>query len=114
MVASFSSRGQNMASPGILKPDIIGPGVNILAAWSTSVENNTNTKSTFNIIFAIKSAIMTTADTVNLANNPILDERLLSANIFAVGAGHVNPSRTSDPGLILIPHSRATYLICVV
>ncbi|CAN4077353.1 unnamed protein product [Withania somnifera] len=112
VVAGFSSRGPSTASPGILKPDIIGPGVNILAAWPTSVENNTNTKSTFNIISgtsiahptwspaAIKSAIMTTADTVNLANNPILDERLFPANILAVGAGHVNPSRASDPGLI--------------
>lgn len=32
MIASFSSRGPSKASPGILKPDIIGPGVSILAA----------------------------------------------------------------------------------
>ncbi|KAG5588898.1 hypothetical protein H5410_039412 [Solanum commersonii] len=122
VVASFSSRGPNLASPGILKPDIIGPGVNILAAWPTS----THTKSTFNIISgismscphlsgvaallksthptwspaAINSAIMTTTNTVNLANNPILDERLLPANIFAIGAGHVNPSRANGPGLV--------------
>ncbi|CDP17736.1 unnamed protein product [Coffea canephora] len=50
VVASFSSRGPNQASPGILKLDIIGPGVNILAAWHKSVDNNTNTKATFNII----------------------------------------------------------------
>ncbi|KAH6778957.1 hypothetical protein C2S52_010194 [Perilla frutescens var. hirtella] len=126
VVAAFSSRGPNFASRGILKPDILGPGVNILAAWPTSVENNTNTKSTFNIISgtsmscphlsgvaaliksahpnwspaAIKSAIMTTADVVNLAKNPIEDERYLPANIFATGAGHVNPSRANDPGLI--------------
>ncbi|KAF3616164.1 hypothetical protein FXO37_35191 [Capsicum annuum] len=43
---------------------------------------------------------MTTANTVNLANNPILDERLLPANIFATGAGHANPSRANDPGLV--------------
>ena len=49
---------------------------------------------------AIKSAIMTTADTLNLANSPILDERLLPADIFATGAGHVNPSRANDPGLV--------------
>jgi len=126
IVASFSSRGPSVASPGILKPDIIGPGVNVLAAWPTSVDDNKNTKSTFNIISgtsmscphlsgvaallksahpdwsaaAIKSAIMTTTDTLNLANSPILDERLISADLFAIGAGHVNPSRASDPGLI--------------
>ncbi|KAL3362176.1 hypothetical protein AABB24_014845 [Solanum stoloniferum] len=126
IVASFSSRGPSVASPGILKPDIIGPGVNVLAAWPTSVDDNKNTKSTFNIISgtsmscphlsgvaallksahpdwsaaAIKSAIMTTADTLNLANSLILDERLMSADLFAIGAGHVNPSRASDPGLI--------------
>ncbi|XP_059277173.1 subtilisin-like protease [Lycium ferocissimum] len=126
VVAAFSARGPSLASPGILKPDIIGPGVNILAAWPTSVDNKANTNSTFNIISgtsmscphlsgiaallksahptwspaAIKSAIMTTAKTVNLANDPILDERLLPANIFAVGSGHVNPSKANDPGLI--------------
>ncbi|KAK6783223.1 hypothetical protein RDI58_021020 [Solanum bulbocastanum] len=125
-VASFSSRGPSGVSPGILKPDIVGPGVNILAAWPTSVDDNKNTKSTFNIISgtsmacphlsgvaallksahpdwspaAIKSAIMTTADILNHANSPILNERLIPADIFAIGAGHVNPSRANDPGLI--------------
>ncbi|KAL3520962.1 hypothetical protein ACH5RR_019111 [Cinchona calisaya] len=42
-VALFSARGPGQASPGILKPDIIGPGINILAAWHQSIENNTNT-----------------------------------------------------------------------
>ncbi|KAL2543903.1 Subtilisin-like protease SBT1.2 [Forsythia ovata] len=126
MVATFSSRGPSRASPGILKPDIIGPGVNILAAWPVSIENNTSTTSTFNIVSgtsmscphlsgiaallksthpnwspaAIKSAIMTTADIVNLNNTSIEDERLLPASIFATGAGHVNPSKATDPGLI--------------
>ncbi|KAK6783950.1 hypothetical protein RDI58_017404 [Solanum bulbocastanum] len=117
-VASFSGRGPNRASPGILKPDIIAPGVNILAAWPT--------KSTFNIASgtsmscphvsgiatlvksthpdwspaAIKSAIMTTAD---------LDE---NNDLFATGAGHVNPSRASDPGLIydIKPEDYVQYL----
>ncbi|XP_015083979.1 subtilisin-like protease SBT1.7 [Solanum pennellii] len=126
VVAAFSSRGPSYASPGILKPDIIGPGNNILAAWHTSVDYEKHTKSAFNIIqgtsmscshlsgvaallksshrnwspSAIKSAIMTTANTLNLANVPILDERLLPADIFAIGAGHVNPLRANDPGLI--------------
>ncbi|CAN4075953.1 unnamed protein product [Withania somnifera] len=126
VVAGFSARGPSTASPGILKPDIIAPGVNILSAWPTSVENNTNTKSTFNIISgtsmscphlsgvaallksahptwspaAIKSANMTTADIVNLANESFLGEMLSPATIFAFGPGHVNPSRANDPGLI--------------
>ncbi|XP_019189126.1 PREDICTED: subtilisin-like protease SBT1.7 [Ipomoea nil] len=126
-VASFSSRGPSNASPGILKPDILGPGVNILAAWPVGNNtNNGNGNATFNIISgtsmatphlsgiatllksahpdwspaAIKSAIITTADQYNLNGTKILDERLVPADVFATGGGHVNPSRASDPGLI--------------
>ncbi|XP_059664070.1 subtilisin-like protease [Cornus florida] len=137
MVVYFSSRGPSLASPGILKPDIIGPGVSILAAWPYSVDN-TNTTSTFNIISgtsmacphltgiaallksahpdwspaAIKSAIMTTADHYNLDNKPIVDERMLPADVFATGAGHVNPSKATDPGLVydLKPDDYIPYL----
>jgi subtilisin family serine protease len=125
-VASFSSRGPNLPSPGILKPDIIGPGVNILAAWPFPLNNSTNSKLNFNIESgtsmscphlsgiaallksshpdwspaAIKSAIMTSADTLSLENKLIVDETLQPANIFATGSGHVNPSRADDPGLV--------------
>nr|ACN40199.1 unknown [Picea sitchensis] len=37
VVASFSSRGPNPLVPEILKPDLIAPGVNVLAAWSGHV-----------------------------------------------------------------------------
>lgn len=123
----FLPEGQVKLSPGILKPDIIGPGVNIFAAWHVSVENKTDTKSNFfNVISgtsmscphlsgiaallknvhpdwspaAIKSAMMTTAGVVNLRKNPIEDETLLPADAFATGSGHVDPTKATDPGLI--------------
>ncbi|KAL9458058.1 hypothetical protein AB3S75_007001 [Citrus x aurantiifolia] len=125
-IVAFSSRGPSTVSPGILKPDVVGPGVNIIAAWRTAVEPITNTEYIFDIISgtsmscphlsgiaallksahpdwspaAIKSAIMTTADTINLEGKPILDRNHLPADPFAVGAGHVNPSKANDPGLI--------------
>nr|GEU98699.1 peptidase S8/S53 domain-containing protein [Tanacetum cinerariifolium] len=135
-VASFSSRGPNFASPGILKPDILGPGVDILAAWSNSVDNKT-TKATFNIVSdtsmscphlagtaallksahsewspaAIKSAIMTTASHVNghALKDGFNDH---PADIFAIGTGHVNPSKANDPGLVfdIQPDDYISYL----
>ncbi|XP_024965723.1 subtilisin-like protease SBT1.7 [Cynara cardunculus var. scolymus] len=126
-VAAFSSRGPNTVSPGILKPDIIGPGVGILAAWAIPLAGSTNTKSPiFNLMSgtsmscphlsgvaallkathpywspaAIKSAIMTSADLKNLKGTPLVDETLQPADVFATGAGHVNPSKANDPGLI--------------
>ncbi|PON57460.1 Subtilase [Parasponia andersonii] len=125
VVTSFSSRGPSLASPGILKPDIVGPGVSILAAWPVSVDNSSSS-ATFNMISgtsmscphlsgvaallkgshpdwspaAIKSAIMTTADVANLRGKPILDQKASPADVFATGAGHVNPSKANNPGLI--------------
>ncbi|CAN1186348.1 Subtilisin-like protease 1 [Linum perenne] len=122
-VASFSSRGPSKQTPGILKPDIIGPGVGILAAWGGSVDNTTNS---FNIISgtsmscphlsgvaalikavypdwspaAIKSAILTTAYTSDLAGNPISNEQNSPATVFEMGAGHVNPLKALNPGLV--------------
>ncbi|CAN1186196.1 Subtilisin-like protease 3 [Linum perenne] len=131
-VAVFSSRGPSAASPGILKPDILGPGVHVLAAWSKAVDNNNNnTSSTFNVISgtsmscphlsgiaallktshpdwspaAIKSAIMTTADHTN-------NQQFVEADLFATGSGQVNPTKANDPGLVydLQPDEYIPYL----
>ncbi|KAK6158077.1 hypothetical protein DH2020_005391 [Rehmannia glutinosa] len=61
---------------------------------------------------AIKSAIMTSATQVNLLGGAIDDERYKSADIFALGAGHVNPPSANDPGLVydLQPQDYIPYL----
>ncbi|GFP98762.1 subtilisin-like protease [Phtheirospermum japonicum] len=134
-VSVFSSRGPNLASPGILKPDIIGPGADILAAWHEPVDKSIRKSEEalyYNIISGtsmscphlsgvaalvktvhpdwspamIKSAIMTTATQVNLNKDTIVDQRHIPANIFAIGAGHVNPSLALDPGLVYDIQSR--------
>ncbi|CAH8384964.1 unnamed protein product [Eruca vesicaria subsp. sativa] len=37
VLAAFSSRGPNRVTPNILKPDLIAPGVNILAGWTGAI-----------------------------------------------------------------------------
>ncbi|ONK69412.1 uncharacterized protein A4U43_C05F22590 [Asparagus officinalis] len=96
-VAYFSSRGPNQADPNILKPDIIGPGVNILAAWPFDIGSPGHPDWS---PAAIKSAIMTTATATTNMDTPIPDEQLKPADLFAAGAGHVNPTSANDPGLI--------------
>ncbi|CAI0414070.1 unnamed protein product [Linum tenue] len=126
-VASFSSRGPSSQSPGILKPDIIGPGVNILGAWGVFVDNATNS---FNIVSgtsmscphlsgvaaliksahpdwspaSIKSAILTTAYTLNRGGNAISTEQNASATLFDMGSGNVNPPLALNPGLVYDIH----------
>nr|XP_043618772.1 subtilisin-like protease 4 [Erigeron canadensis] len=140
-VASFSARGPNTASPGILKPDIVDPRVTILAAWALPLDGSTKTKSPFDFKSgtsmscphfsgvavllkathpywspaAIKTAIMTSADLVNLRVTPIINETLQPTDIFATGAGHVNPSKANDPGLIynIQPQDYIPYLCCL-
>ncbi|XP_073126664.1 subtilisin-like protease isoform X2 [Henckelia pumila] len=98
-VAYFSPRGPNLASPGNLKPDIIGPRLNILAAWPKSVDKKNNRQASFNMLSGtslscphlsgvaaliksshpdwspamIKSAIMTSATQTNLNQGLVHD-----------------------------------------
>jgi subtilisin family serine protease len=115
-VASFSSRGPNQAGGDLLKPDILAPGVDILAAVSPFGYNGDN----FNFLsgtsmsgphiaglgallidahpdwspMMVKSALMTTASTMTNEGNPI------PGGPFAYGAGHVVPNSAVDPGLV--------------
>ncbi|PKI65791.1 subtilisin-like protease SBT1.3 [Punica granatum] len=103
VVAAFSSRGPNFLSLEILKPDMVAPGVNILAAWTGDLGPSSLTtdhrRVQFNILSgtsmscphvsgiaallkarhpewgpaAIKSALMTTAYVHDNTRNPLKD-----------------------------------------
>lgn len=114
--ASFSSRGPLQASGDLLKPDIIAPGQDILAGVAPPNNNGKlfdlysgTSMSSPHVAglaallksaypkwspMAIKSAIMTTA-------GDVLDGPNTSSTvIFRQGAGHVQPNRAADPGLV--------------
>ena len=114
--ASFSSRGPLRAGNGdLLKPDVIAPGQDILAAVSPSVGgmdynmlSGTSMSSPHVAGLAallmdlhpdwtpmmVKSALMTTA--YDVLDGPNTDP----AVIFSQGAGHVKPNSAADPGLV--------------
>ncbi|KAM7255881.1 hypothetical protein ACFE04_011622 [Oxalis oulophora] len=120
IVVVFSSRGPNTIIGDILKPDISAPGVDILAAFSPLVPpSREDTRRVGYSVMSgtsmacphvagvaayiksvhpdwspstIKSAIMTTARTMNPITN--------SEAEFAYGSGHIDPVKASDPGLV--------------
>ncbi|TDD54945.1 hypothetical protein E1286_04325 [Nonomuraea terrae] len=115
--AEFSSRGPITAAGGdVLKPDVIAPGQDILAAFAPPGANGLE----FNVSsgtsmaaphiaglaallkdlhpgwspMAIKSALMTTGTDVK--DGPATEPSV----IFSQGAGHAAPNRAADPGLV--------------
>ena len=117
LTAAFSSRGPLTAGGGdLLKPDVMAPGVDILAA----VAPPGNAGQNFNLYsgtsmssphvagvaallkdlhpdwspMAIKSALMT-------SGYDVLDTGITTATrIFRQGAGHIRPNSAADPGLV--------------
>lgn len=114
--AGFSSRGPLQAGGGdLLKPDVIAPGVDILAAvappgsagrdfnlFSGTSMSSPHTAGLAALLkdlhpswspMMIKSALMTTG-------SDVLDAVTTATKIFRQGAGHVKPNSAADPGLV--------------
>ena len=130
-VANFSSKGPNPISPRVLKPDILAPGVEVLAAVSPIISfikvGSYDLVTDYQLFSgtsmatphvagvgallkavhpewspaAVRSAMMTTAYAIDNTGT-ILKSQLtgLSGTPLDFGAGHINPNKAMDPGLI--------------
>ncbi|XWS14722.1 hypothetical protein CRYUN_Cryun35bG0033100 [Craigia yunnanensis] len=130
-VAEFSSKGPDPVNPNILKPDIIAPGVQVLAAFPPLIPvgqiGNYELASDYALLSgtsmsaphvagvaallkavhpewspaAIRSALMTTADTIDNNGTTLTNEVTdLPGTPLDYGAGHINPNKAMNPGLI--------------
>ncbi|CAN8312670.1 unnamed protein product [Cochlearia groenlandica] len=128
-IAYFSSRGPSSLTRNILKPDIVAPGVNILASWVigdinaapegkapplVNIESGTSmscphvsgiaarlkSENPSWSPAAIRSAIMTTAVQMTNTGSHITTETGAKATPYDFGAGQVTIFGSSSPGLI--------------
>ncbi|XP_065882270.1 subtilisin-like protease SBT3 [Euphorbia lathyris] len=129
-VAHFSSRGPDPINPGILKPDILAPGVDVLAAFkpdpiikigryglvtdyallsgtSMAAPHVAGVAALLKNVHpewspaAIRSAMMTTAYNLDNTGDVLKDQRSgLATTPLEFGAGHINPNEAMDLGLI--------------
>ncbi|KAK4372046.1 hypothetical protein RND71_007430 [Anisodus tanguticus] len=98
VLAETSARGPSRSYLGISKPDIMAPGVLILAAVPPNLFSETNH--------------------VDNTQKAIREDNNMVATPLDMGAGHVDPNRALDPGLVneaqfkTIARSSANYHNC--
>jgi subtilisin family serine protease len=118
-MADFSSRGPPLSDANFLKPDVTAPGVNILAGTTPTPANGlqeerfqyfSGTSQAAPEVAGVaallkeahpdwtpgmlKSALMTSA------HQGVVNSDGKAADPFDRGAGHIDPNRANDPGLI--------------
>ncbi|CAA0818038.1 Subtilisin-like protease SBT5.4 [Striga hermonthica] len=129
-MAAFSSRGPNIITPEVLKPDITAPGVDIIASYTEGTSPTEldfdHRRTPFTVMSgtsmscphvsgvvgllktlypdwspaAIRSAIMTTARIRDNTGKPLSNSSHEKATPFDYGSGHIRPNRAQDPGLV--------------
>ncbi|EEF36839.1 Xylem serine proteinase 1 precursor, putative [Ricinus communis] len=130
VVAYFSSRGPAQLTENILKPDIMAPGVAILAAITPKNESGSVPVGKKPAGYAIRSgtsmacphvtgaaafiksvhqgwsssrirsALMTTANIYNNMGKPLTNSSSSYSNPHEMGVGEINPLSALDPGLV--------------
>ncbi len=123
VMAAFSSRGPNLLTEDIIKPDVTAPGVNVLAGNSPtallgapgqlfqSISGTSMSSPHVAGLFALlkqehpdwspaiaKSALMTTA-----RQDVVKEDGATPADPFDMGAGHIAPGGVSTKGSVLEP-----------
>ncbi|CAM0871986.1 unnamed protein product [Alopecurus aequalis] len=119
MVAYFSSRGPSRNNQFIIEPDILAPGLNILAAGidqdkpfifesgtSMATPHVSGVAALLKSLHpdwspaAIRSAIMTTASGIDNTGKFIMNEQRERATVLDFGAGQIRPQAANSPGLV--------------
>ena len=122
LVTAFSSRGPALAGGGdLLKPDIMAPGVDVIAGFSPANNGRDydfvsgTSMSSPHIAglgalliqkhptwspMMVKSALLTTASVTDNKGQPISTDAGAVANAFDYGSGQVNINAAADPGLV--------------
>ncbi len=120
VLADFSSRGPSPGDLDFLKPDVTAPGVHILAGHTPDVANglmgehyqylsgtSMSTPEVAGVAALLKEghpewtpSQIKSALTTSAYQGVVIGNGTAAAGPFDVGAGHIDPNRAIDPGLV--------------